>query len=119
MRGEGLSTGAGVPGADLRFCLMKISNVVLELIEWRSPKHPPADAPGPRVGGIHVAFEVEDIAKVHAALSARGIRFVARPHRFTAEDESPAMVGATFPYFTDPDGVGLEVFQKRSRFNDF
>ena len=33
MRGEGLSTGAGISGADLRFCMMKIQNVILEIIE--------------------------------------------------------------------------------------
>ncbi len=113
MRGEGLSRGAGVEGADLRFCMIRIENVVLELIEWRNPRPVRLDPTGPAVGAIHVAFEVPDIAAVHARLRERGIRFVAEPHRFGPEDEAPAVVGATFAYFQDPDGVGLEVYQKR------
>lgn len=59
--------------------------------------------------GIHAVYDV---------LSDRGLQFIARPHRFVLEDAAPDMVGATFVYFTDPDGIGLEVYQKRSRFND-
>jgi catechol 2,3-dioxygenase-like lactoylglutathione lyase family enzyme len=119
MRGEGLSTGAGVPGADVRFCMMKISNVILEMIEWRSPKLPAPTDEGPYAGGFHIAFEVPDIEAAHATLSARGIEFVAKPHRFVADDAAPAIVGATFVYFKDPEGIGLEIYQKRSRFNNF
>lgn len=119
MRGEGLSTGAGVPGADLRFCLMKIQNVILEIIEWKSPQNPVPKVDVPYIGGFHIAFEVEDIQAVYDTLSSQGINFIAKPHRFIPEDAAPAMVGATFVYFTDPDGIGLEVYQKRSRFNDY
>jgi len=119
MRGDGLSTGAGVPGADLRFCMMKIANVILEIIEWRSPKARVPDVEGPVVGGFHIAFEVPDIASVYEALRTRGVQFVAAPHRFVPDDAAPEIVGATFAYFKDPDGIGLEIYQKRSRFNDF
>ena len=119
MRGEGLSTGAGVPGADLRFCLMKIQNVILEIIEWKSPQNPAPKVDVPYIGGFHIAFEVEDIQTVYDTLSEQGIEFIARPHRFVPEDAAPDLVGATFVYFSDPDGIGLEVFQKRSRFNDY
>jgi catechol 2,3-dioxygenase-like lactoylglutathione lyase family enzyme len=119
MRGENLSRGAGVPGADLRFCMMKISNVILEIIQWRSPQAKPAPDDGPYIGGFHIAFEVPDIQAVYQALSARGVEFTAEPHRFVPEDAAPAIAGATFVYFSDPDGIGLEVYQKRSRFNDY
>jgi catechol 2,3-dioxygenase-like lactoylglutathione lyase family enzyme len=119
MRGPGLATGAGLPEADLRFCMMKISNVVLEIIEWRTPLATPAPADGPYVGGFHLAFEVDDIAAVHRALQARGVEFTAEPHRFGEADAAPAIAGATFVYFKDPDGIGLEVYQKRSRFADY
>lgn len=119
MRGDNLSRGAGVPNADLRFCMMKISNVILEIIEWRSPQAKPALTDGPYIGGFHIAFEVPDIHAIRQALSGRGIQFTADPHRFAPEDGSPAIVGATFVYFSDPDGIGLEVYQKRSRFNDY
>ncbi len=119
MRGGGLARGAGVDDPDLRFCLMKISNVVLELIEWRSPRSEPPQAGAPFVGGFHIAFEVDDIEAVHKRLKERGVETVAPPHRFDVDDESPAMIGAQFAYFSDPDGIGLEIFQKRSRFNDY
>lgn len=119
MRGEGLATGAGLPEADLRFCMMKISNVVLEIIEWKTPRAKPASSDGPYVGGFHIAFEVDDIDVVHRALAARGVEFTAEPHRFTDDDAAPSIAGATFVYFKDPDGIGLEVYQKRSRFADY
>jgi catechol 2,3-dioxygenase-like lactoylglutathione lyase family enzyme len=119
MRGEGLARGAGLPQADLRFCMMKISNVVLEIIEWRTPEAKPAPAGGPHVGGFHIAFEVDDIDVVHRTLQAKGIEFTAEPHRFADEDAAPSIAGATFVYFKDPDGIGLEVYQKRSRFADY
>jgi len=114
MRGPGLSRGAGVDGADLRFCMIPLENVVLELIEWRTPAPVRAEPKGPSlVGAIHIAFEVDDIGALHAKLTVRGIAFVAEPHRFGPEDAAPAVEGATFAYFADPDGVGLEIYQKR------
>jgi catechol 2,3-dioxygenase-like lactoylglutathione lyase family enzyme len=114
MRGPGLSRGAGVEGADLRFCMIPLDNVVLELIEWRTPAPVVAEPKGPSlVGAIHIAFAVDDIAGLHAKLKERGIAFVADPHRFGPEDAAPAVEGATFAYFADPDGVGLEIYQRR------
>jgi len=119
MRGAALARGTGVPGADLRFCMIRLPNLVLELIEWRRPQATHAEAGGPAVGAMHIAFEVADIAAVAAKLAARGIPLVAAPHRFGPEDEAPAIEGATFAYFRDPDGVGLEIYQKRAAGGDF
>lgn len=113
MRSAALSRAVRVQSTDLRFCMIKLGNVVLELIEWRTPKPVAPEPTGPAIGAIHVAFEVEDIAAVTAELKRRGIPLMAEPHRFVPEDEAPAVEGATFAYFADPDGVGLEVYQKR------
>jgi catechol 2,3-dioxygenase-like lactoylglutathione lyase family enzyme len=113
MRSRALARAIGAPATDLRFCMIPLENVVLELIEWRAPEARPAQPGGPAVGAVHVAFEVPDIQAVAAKLRERGARLAAEPHRFGPDDEAPAVVGATFAYFSDPDGLGLEVYQKR------
>lgn len=119
MRGRSVGRGMGIEDPDLRFSLVRIENVILEFIEWRRPEAPALDAKPPYLNQTHIAFEVDDVAAVHAKLRDKGIETVSEPHPFAPEDEAPAMVGATFVYFTDPDGMGLEVFQKRSRHNDY
>ncbi len=111
MYGPGLARVTGDKGVRLRFCLIKLGNTVLELIEWQQPQGADNTRAGADVGSIHIAFEVSDIYAVYEQLTAKGIQFLAPPHTFTDEDGSPGLKGATFAYFTDPDGIGLELFQ--------
>jgi catechol 2,3-dioxygenase-like lactoylglutathione lyase family enzyme len=111
MRGSQLSEGIGVEDPDLRFAMLKLGNTVLEFIEYRSPKGRPYDRANNDVGINHVAFEVGDIRGTYERLRAKGIEFNAPPHTFTEEDGAPAVVGATFAYFKDPDGIVLEIFE--------
>jgi catechol 2,3-dioxygenase-like lactoylglutathione lyase family enzyme len=59
-----------------------------------------------RIGWAHFAFEVKDIAKVHADLVAKGIPFHIEPKLFP--ETNPAVKLA---FFKDPDGNELELVE--------
>jgi len=111
MRGPQLSEGIGVEDPDLRFAMLKLGNTILEFIEYRSPKGKGYDRANNDLGINHIAFEVGDVRGVYEKLRAKGVEFNAEPHTFTEEDGAPDVVGTTFCYFRDPDGIVLEVFE--------
>lgn len=111
MYGPGLASVTGDENVRVRFCWLKLGNTVLELIEWQQPQGADNTRTGSDVGSIHIAFEVSDIHADYERLRAKGIEFLAPPHTFADEDGSPGLKGATFAYITDPDGIGLELFQ--------
>jgi catechol 2,3-dioxygenase-like lactoylglutathione lyase family enzyme len=111
MSGAGLARGTQVPDARVRFAMVQLGNLILELIEYEQPRGRPFDRQNNDVGAIHIAFEVPDIQAVYTRLQAQGIPFNAPPYTFTEADGSPHVVGATFAYFRDPDGIQLEIFQ--------
>ncbi|MES2445968.1 MAG: VOC family protein [Bacteroidota bacterium] len=74
-------------------------------IELFSFPEPGARASRPEAAGLrHLAFEVDDIEKVIADLNAKEI--ATEPIRI---DE---FTGKKFTFFTDPDGLPLELYQK-------
>ena len=81
---------------------------LIELLEFQSPVAVRRGETGPAtLGPTHVALTVDDLAAVHAALTARGIRFIAPPQR------SPdGRVNVAFCH--DPDGTLLELVQELS-----
>jgi catechol 2,3-dioxygenase-like lactoylglutathione lyase family enzyme len=83
-------------------------DVYVDLWEFRTPGGPPADVAKYNVGGAHLCFLVDDIMSDYALLSERGIHFVGPPAEVTAGVNK----GARAIYFTGPDGVPLELFQK-------
>ncbi len=111
MYGKGLSKGTKVDNASLRFGLLKIDNTILELIEYENPRGKDFDRKNNDIGSIHIAFEVPDIQTVYKQLKTQGVEFNAPPYTFTEEDGAPDIVGATFAYFKDPDGIQLEIFE--------
>ncbi len=111
MWGEGLSKGANVPNAKLRFSFLKINNTILELIEYERPKGEPFNRNNNDIGSIHIAFEVDDIDEIYNRLRGKGVEFNAEPYTFTEDDGAEAVVGATFAYLKDPDGIQLEIFE--------
>ena len=105
-------TALDEPDLDLRCAMIRIENTVLELIEFTRPRgERTLTWPSTNAGAVHLAFAVPDIAAAHRRLTDAGMAFVAEPYAFTAEDGAPDVVGATFAYSTDPDGLRLEIFQ--------
>jgi len=73
-------------------------------IELFSFENPPGRPSRPEAAGLrHLAFEVDDVAAVAAALNAKGVETEAlRIDEYT---------GKKFTFFTDPDGLPLELYQ--------
>lgn len=74
-------------------------------IELFSFPEPSARPSRPEAAGLrHLAFEVDDVAEVAKILNDKGIETEAiRIDEFT---------GKQFTFFTDPDGLPLELYQK-------
>ncbi|MFN0292286.1 SMU1112c/YaeR family gloxylase I-like metalloprotein [Pedobacter helvus] len=72
-------------------------------IELFSFENPPERPSRPEAQGLrHLAFEVDDVEKVAEVLNERGV--VTEPIRV---DE---FTGKQFTFFTDPDGLPLEIY---------
>lgn len=74
-------------------------------IELFSFENPPARPSRPEAAGLrHLAFEVDDVQKVATDLNNKGI--VTEPIRI---DE---FTNKKFTFFTDPDGLPLEIYER-------
>jgi catechol 2,3-dioxygenase-like lactoylglutathione lyase family enzyme len=90
-----------VPGGDLE----------VELLEYKGVERQDASSRPCDYGAGHFAFFVEDIAGLHADLSARGVRFRSDG---PVEMGAGANRGAKSLYSLDPDGYVVE-FTERAR----
>ncbi len=74
-------------------------------IELFSFENPAARPSRPEAAGLrHLAFEVDDVLQVSKELNEKGI--TTEPIRI---DE---FTGKQFTFFTDPDGLPLEIYQR-------
>jgi catechol 2,3-dioxygenase-like lactoylglutathione lyase family enzyme len=107
--GPELERGVGVPGARLRQTSLWVGeNSTMELIEYANR---PADntdhIPNHHLGAAHVCFKVEDIRAKKAELEAKGVEFYSEVN---VVDEGP-LAGWRWCYFSDPDGLALELVE--------
>ena len=103
-----LGDAVGVPGAALRQVTLRAGDDQVELLEYLRPPSP-ISAPMPQhaLGAHHVAFRVDDIHAKVQALQARGIEFLSDVN---VVDEG-VLAGWRWIYFTDPDGITLELVE--------
>lgn len=74
-------------------------------IELFSFPEPMARASRPEAAGLrHLAFEVDDVDNAIAELNDKGIK--------TGPIRVDEFTGKQFTFFTDPDGLPLELYQK-------
>lgn len=108
--GEDLEKGVGVPGGTLRQCnLLVAEHQVLELIEYGNrPADDTKAQPQNRLGAMHVALKVDDVATTKAELEAKGIRFLSEPNVV----DDGVLAGWRWVYFRDPDGVTIELVEE-------
>lgn len=100
----------GYPGAVIKMAWLRhpSGGPILELLQYVEPAGTPVDTATPNPGTAHVCFNVTDIHAAVERLRAAGVRF-----------KSPAPVAVTHGinksayaiYFTDPDGITLEMIQ--------
>ena len=107
--GEQLATGVGVPGAVLRQVSLWVGqHSTLELIEYGTrPETSTAPVPNNYMGAAHVCMLVDDIEAKKAELEAKGVEFYSDVN---VVDEGP-LAGWRWCYFSDPDGLALELVE--------
>jgi glyoxylase I family protein len=107
--GPDLAKGVGVPGARLRQVSMWVgANSSMELIEYANrPATSAAPIPNNHLGAAHVCFRVDDIAAKKAELEGKGVTFYSDVN---VVDEGP-LAGWRWCYFSDPDGLALELVE--------
>lgn len=75
------------------------------LIELFSFPSPPPRVSSPEARGLrHLAFEVDDVEKAAAVLREKDV--ITEPVRIDK------LTGKKFTFFTDPDGLPLELYEK-------
>jgi len=74
-------------------------------IELFSFEHPPERPSRPEAAGLrHLAFEVDDVAVAAARLNTKGVT--------TEAIRTDEHTGKKFTFFTDPDGLPLELYER-------
>ena len=102
----------GYPGAVLQMAWLRhhSGGPVIELLQYVEPAGTPIDTATPNPGTAHVCFNVPDIRATHERLKVAGVRF---------KSDGPVAItkginqGGYGIYFTDPDGITLELIQPR------
>jgi len=107
--GPELAKGVGVPGASLRQVSMWVGeHSSMELIEYRDRADTTGKAvPNNHLGAAHVCFKVDDIRARKAELESKGVVFYSDVN---VVDEGP-LAGWRWCYFSDPDGLALELVE--------
>lgn len=105
--GDDRSEALGVPKAKVKLALLQAGDAQVELIEYVTAGGRPYDRNNNDVGAMHIAFQVDDIDAAYSRLRGHGVRFTAPPATIPAGP----MVGWRWTYFSDPDGVSLEIIQ--------
>jgi catechol 2,3-dioxygenase-like lactoylglutathione lyase family enzyme len=107
--GPELAAGVGVPGAKLRqvtFWVGEHSN--MELLEYANrPADNTTRIPNNYLGAAHVCFRVDDIRAKKAELESKGVEFYTDVN---VVDSGP-LAGWRWCYFSDPDGLTLELVE--------
>ena len=107
--GPALEKGVGVPGARLRQTSLWVGeHSTMELIEYANrPASSTAPVPNHHLGAAHVCFKVADIHATKAELESQGVTFYSDVN---VVDEGP-LAGWRWCYFSDPDGLALELVE--------
>ena len=98
-----------MPGATLRqVCLWVGENSTMELIEYGNrPESSTAPVPNNFLGAAHVCFRVDDVRATKAELEGKGVEFYTDVN---VVDSGP-LAGWRWVYFSDPDGLALELVE--------
>ena len=101
----------GFPDTRLRISMVKIpGGNMIELIQYLNPQGTTVDSTTCNPGAAHIAFQVDDIEKMYNDLSGKGIKFINPPEW----GPGPGGTGTCgISYLKGPDGITLEIMEKR------
>jgi catechol 2,3-dioxygenase-like lactoylglutathione lyase family enzyme len=105
--GPGISAAVRVPDARMRYAFLDFGPTQLELLSYDNERRTEYDLQIKDVGAPHVCFHVDDIAATYAELERAGVRFWSEPFVIETGEHQ----GCAFVYFSDPDGLPLELYQ--------
>lgn len=105
--GEWFDTLTDNSGAVIDAVMMRIGDVVLQLVQYFEAGNPEATTGHNRVGNLHLCFNVDDVDAKLAEVIARG------NVTHTPIVELP-LPGLRSFYVRDPDGVPVEFLESRS-----
>ena len=109
---EDLQKIVGIPGARLRLSLVQVpGDKNIELIEYVKPKGKRLNLKVYNAGVAHLAFVVDDIEKMYDDLSKKGVEFNNPPVLVPGNDGKGRWAVC---YFKGPDGIPLELIEKKS-----
>lgn len=107
-----IQTITGIPGADIEVAYVRAPGLTLELIEYKGPAdRGKMQGRSCDTGHPHVAFSVDNVEAVRAAVKAAGGTAWHDPVVGTAGPNK----GARVIYTHDPDGITLEFIQPPPR----
>src|SRR5580765_3957105 len=103
----------GYPGVELHVAVFRLplSDVFLEILEYRNVEKTVIDASNGNPGTAHFCLFVEDLDGMYARLVDTGVRFV-------SEVKGPTIgpnKGGKAVYMIDPDGIRVELVETRKR----
>ena len=107
-------TLVGIPDAVLEIAQLRIPGVpprhsthMLELVEYVAPEGDVVKLRTTTVGVAHLALMVDDVHERHRRMVGQGVAFRNAPVAI----EEGANAGGFSCYFSDPDGITLELLQ--------
>ena len=100
--GPVLAEALGLPSVDVRFAVLEVGGVSLELLQYLSPASARVDLRISDVGSAHLCFDVDDLDGVMGRLRSFGVGLL-----------SPPMSGVNSTtrnvYAVDPDGYRVQL----------
>jgi len=112
-KGAFAETITGLPAAHMRIVYLKITEEtehMLELIQYFAPPGKPFDRRTCDPGCAHLAIYTDNIANECRKLKAKGVQFRSEPLEVTGGPNK----GNIVVYMSDPDGITLELIERRS-----
>lgn len=95
------------PRCALRYAFFALPNVLLELVEYLEPSGRPFDRRNCDAGSVHICLQVDAIDAARDHVEKLGGEFSSE----TMTLPDGPLAGARFAYFTDPDGLQLQLLE--------
>lgn len=112
-----ISELVGYPTVDLHGAILRLpgTDVCLELLEYRNVKQVAVDMGNGNIGNGHIAFNVDNLLELYAALVNKGVKSVSPPVAPTIGPNK----GGKAVYLIDPDGFRVELIESAQNFGTY